>query len=56
MGDDRFTHRKPVILNEVDPLAYLTDVLTKIVDGHPNRDIDQLLPWAYRQSLHKAVA
>jgi transposase len=27
-------------LNEVDPLAYLTDVLTKIVKGHPNRDID----------------
>ncbi|MDA9459583.1 transposase [Bradyrhizobium sp. CCBAU 21359] len=43
-------------LNEIDPLAYLTQVLTKIVDGHPNRDIDQLLPWAYRQSLLKAVA
>lgn len=31
-------------LNDVDPLAYLTDVLTRIVNGHPNRDIDQLLP------------
>ncbi|WP_426426359.1 transposase domain-containing protein [Bradyrhizobium genosp. A] len=31
-------------LNDVDLLAYLTDVLTKIVNGHPNRDIDQLLP------------
>jgi transposase len=35
-------------LSEVDPRAYLTDVLTKIVNGHPTREIDQLLPWAYR--------
>jgi hypothetical protein len=34
-------------INGVDPLTDLTDVLTKIVNGHPNRDIDQLLPWAY---------
>jgi hypothetical protein len=27
-------------LNDIDPLAYLTDVLTRIVNGHPNRDID----------------
>jgi hypothetical protein len=32
-------------LNDVDPLAYLTDALTRIVNGHPNSDIDQLLPW-----------
>jgi transposase len=32
-------------LNEIDPLAYLTDVLTRVVNGHPNSDIDQL-PWA----------
>ena len=43
-------------LNDVDPLAYLTDVLTRIVNGHPNRDIDQLLPWAYRAQTLKAVA
>ena len=30
----------------VDPQAYLTDALTKIANGHPNRDIDDLLPWA----------
>ena len=35
-------------LNAVDPHAYLTDVITKIVNGHPNSDIDELLPWAYR--------
>lgn len=43
-------------LNDVDPLAYLTDVLTRIVNGHPSSDIDQLLPWAYRRQALKAVA
>jgi transposase len=43
-------------LNNVNPLAYLTVVLTKIVNGHPNSDIDQLLPWAYRRQALKAVA
>ena len=43
-------------LNDVDPLAYLTDVLTRIVSGHPNSDIDKLLPWGYRQPDLKAVA
>ena len=32
-------------LNDVDPLGYLTDVLTRIVNGHPNSDIDQPMPW-----------
>ena len=43
-------------INDVDPLAYLTDVLTRIVNGHPNRDIDQLLPWSYRGQSLKAAA
>jgi transposase len=34
-------------LTDVDPHAYLTDVINKIVDGHPNSRIDELLPWAY---------
>ena len=34
-------------LNGVDPHAYLTDVISKIVNGHPNSRIDELLPWAY---------
>ena len=37
-------------LNDVDPHAYLTDVLTRIVNGHPNSQIDELLPWAYRDA------
>jgi transposase len=43
-------------LNDIDPLAYLTDVLARIANGHPNREIDQLLPWAYRRQDLKAVA
>jgi len=43
-------------LNDIDPLAYLTDVLTRGVNGHPNRDIDQLLPRAYKKQELKAVA
>ena len=43
-------------LNDVAPLAYLTDVLIRIVNGHPNSDIGRLLPWAYRQPDLKAVA
>ncbi|MBY5820458.1 IS66 family transposase, partial [Rhizobium leguminosarum] len=44
-------------LNDVEPLAYLSDVLTKIVNGHPNSQIDDLLPWAYAAKHElKAVA
>ncbi|MGC1560899.1 MAG: IS66 family transposase [Bradyrhizobium sp.] len=31
----------------VEPHAYLTDVITKIINGHPNSRIDDLLPWTY---------
>lgn len=34
-------------LNAVEPHAYLADVLAKIVNGHPNSGLDELLPWAY---------
>lgn len=34
-------------LNAVDPQAYLADVVGRIVAGHPQSEIDQLLPWAY---------
>ena len=44
-------------LNSVDPYAYLVDVLAKIVNGHLNSAIDDLLPWAYVASQPlKAVA
>ena len=34
-------------LNGVEPPAYLADVIARIVSGHPNSRIDELLPWAY---------
>jgi transposase len=34
-------------LNDVDPQAWLADVLARIA-GHPARDIDELLPWNWR--------
>ena len=34
-------------LNDVEPQAYLADILTRLVNGHPNSRIDDLLPWAY---------
>jgi transposase len=34
-------------LNEVDPQAWLADVLARIA-GHPAQKIDELLPWNWR--------
>jgi len=31
----------------VEPHAYLADVITRIVNGHPQSRLDDLLPWAY---------
>ena len=43
-------------LNGVDPYAYLADVITRIVAGHPQSQLDDLLPWAYAPEPLKAVA
>ena len=34
-------------LTGVEPGAYLTDVIGRIVNGHPQSRLDELLPWAY---------
>jgi len=41
----------------VDPHVYLSDIISKIVNGHPNSRIDDLLPWAYAENprLEKAA-
>ncbi len=31
----------------LDPQSYLADVITRIINGHSNSRIDELLPWAY---------
>ena len=38
-------------LVDIDPQAYLVDVLTKIANGHLNSRIDDPLPWAYRPGI-----
>jgi transposase len=44
-------------LCDVDPHFYLTDVIARIVNSHPNSRIDDLLPWAYPTAPRiKAVA
>ena len=35
-------------LNDVDPRAYLADVLARL-PGHPARRIDDLLPWNWQK-------
>lgn len=40
-----------------EPYRYLADVISRIVKGHPQSRLDQLLPWAYRATPElKAVA
>ena len=34
-------------LNNVEPESYLADVLTRLVNDHPNSRLDELLPWSY---------
>jgi hypothetical protein len=31
----------------VEPHSYLADVITRIVNGHPQTRLDELMPWAY---------
>jgi hypothetical protein len=54
-GSDRGAERAAVMytlivtakLNEIDPLAWLADVLGRIA-GHPALRLDELLPWTWR--------
>ena len=34
-------------LNQINPLAWMTDTLTKLVNLWPASRIDELMPWAY---------
>ena len=34
-------------LNDVNPYDYLLDLYTKLANGHLEKDIDALMPWAY---------
>jgi hypothetical protein len=42
-------------LNDVDPRAWLADVLARIGD-HPAKQLDELMPWKWRDACLQLVA
>ena len=42
-------------LNDVDPRAWLADVIGRIAD-HPVKRLDELLPWNWREQRTEAQA
>jgi hypothetical protein len=42
-------------LNDVDPHAWLADVLRRIA-GHPAQRVHELLPWAWKAQMKVKVA
>jgi hypothetical protein len=44
-------------LHSVNPEAYLTDVLTKLVNNWPNSRLGELLPWSWTpEARHASTA
>ena len=41
-------------LNNVEPFAWLRDVLQRMTDGHPASRLDELLPWNWQPNPVKA--
>ena len=37
-------------MNGVEPYAYLRDLFTRLANGHLDKDIDALMPWAYAEA------
>jgi hypothetical protein len=37
-------------LNGVNPQTYFTDLLTRLVNGWPHAQIDELMPWCWKSS------
>lgn len=62
-GSDRGGQRAAILyslivtakLNDVDPQAWLADVLARIA-AHPAQELDELLPWNWRAPHHAAKA
>ena len=42
-------------LNDVEPFAYLKDVLERMCNGHPMSRLDDLLPWNWPPSIAAAA-
>jgi len=43
-------------LNGVEPQAYIEDVITKLINGHLQSRLDELLPWAYAPTFAAIAA
>lgn len=44
-------------LVRVEPHTYLADIISRIVNGHPQSRLDELLPWSYQiATTSEAVA
>ncbi len=47
LGNDRVAGRNTASSTASIPQAYLSDVIARIVAGHPQSQLEELLPWAY---------
>ena len=52
---DLYTLIETCRLNDVDPRAWLADVLARL-PGHPATRLDELLPWIWQTSTQRAAA
>ena len=41
-------------INRVEPYAYLVDLFTRLANGHLEKDIDALMPWAYAAATNSS--
>jgi transposase len=37
-------------LNDINPVAYIAETLTAILNGHPQSAIEDLTPWSFRKA------
>jgi hypothetical protein len=42
-------------LNEVDPVAYITETLNAILQDHPQSRIEELMPWNFQPASSLAA-
>ncbi len=43
-------------MNGVEPYGYLVDLFTRLANGHLDKDIDALMPWAYSPAAQPEIA